>query len=159
MVLTLILAYSIGKQEHGFMTKKYILLGCLLYFIFGIIWMIITITLVFENTKHWHGTTEDNIKYYQLRQFEGKMIRKFIDEENHMRKTLVLEQKENGIFKTKKEVFPFDSSGFHEYVVVGDSLVKKEGDLFATVYREGKKDTIIKFRFKNYKTGEVFPKE
>ena len=95
------------------------------------------------NLQQGFGTTEDNIRYYTLREFEGNILKKFVNCDDHMRKTLILGQKINGISTTKIEVFPFIISDFYEYVEVGDSLVKEEGDLFATVYRGGKKTRLF----------------
>lgn len=149
----------IKMKFNNFFTKKNITRGCFLYFVFATIFMIIATTFILEKAEEWAGTIQDDIRYYTLRRFNGSILKKFINREDHMRKTLVLEQRENGISTLQNEVFPFDDSGFYDYVAVGDSLVKNEGDLFATVYREGAKDTVIHFKFKNYETGEVFPKE
>jgi len=157
--LALILELQIGKQEHRFMIRKKIKLGKFLAFIIWGIFITIMVNQVLKKAEEWAGTIEDDIRYYSLREFEGKVTRKFINREDHMRKTLILKQRKKGISTIQNEVFPFIIPDFYEYVVVGDSLVKKEGDLFATVYRGGEKDTVIYFKFKNYETGEVFPKE
>lgn len=141
------------------MIKKKTLKGWLLFIFLAGVFMTIMVNIVLEKTKHWVGTVDDTINSYEIREYDGKVVKKFIDKKEHNDKTLILLQKENGILSRKKQIFRFDISGFYEYVAVGDSLVKKEGDLFATVYREGEKDTVIYFKFKNYETGEVFPKE
>ena len=130
-----------------------------MYLILGMVSIGISAIIILSKADEFLGTFDDVLNFGKQRSFRGRVVKKFIHKEEHMDKTLVLEQRKNGISAKTNEVFPFDHSGFYDYVELGDSLVKKEGDLFATVYREGAKDTVIYFKFKNYETGEVFPKE
>ena len=66
-----------------------------------------------------------------LLSFEGQLIEKYIDKENHEYKTCRIRESND----TLTVLLNFDQSGLFEYLNTGDSVSKVRGDSTVTVRR------------------------
>jgi hypothetical protein len=88
---------------------------------------------------------KQGVELYKIKEFKGKVLKKYIDKNNHQNKTLII--KDNG---NEKTVFMnADIGGVFEYISIGDSVSKNKGELFVLVNRK-KIDTIINYKFRCY---------
>lgn len=66
--------------------------------------------------------------------FNGILVNKFIDKDNHLYKTISLLSNN----RTTKILIPQrDISKLYDYLMPGDSLIKKQGSLIVNTYRKG----------------------
>jgi hypothetical protein len=70
--------------------------------------------------------------------YNGIVIKKYIDTENHSHKTIKLLRSGD----TLTRIFTEDISGFYEYVQIGDNISKKEGSYDIKLFT-GREDTIF----------------
>ncbi|MGV8946262.1 MAG: hypothetical protein ACOH1N_07525 [Lutibacter sp.] len=122
------------------LSKSYVIL-----FIF----IIITISyLTYWGIKHIPSQDElckQGVEFYKTKNFTGVVIKKYIDEENHSHKTIIVKENMN-----EKSIFlDADIGGIYEYISIGDSISKNKGELFVLINRK-KNDTIIDFKFRCY---------
>lgn len=84
-----------------------------------------------------------NEKYAKdiLRNIDGVIVDKYLDEKNHMHKTCLIREKDD----TVKFIFDFDKSGLFNFLSIGDSILKPIGDSTVIVKRNR---TIRKFTLK-----------
>jgi hypothetical protein len=65
--------------------------------------------------------------------YEGIIIQKYIDNKNHMNKTLIIRcLNENDVVK----VFNWDKSGLFEFVQQGDMIIKKSNEKYIYIKRD-----------------------
>jgi len=78
----------------------------------------------------------DYQEYFRNREWNGKIVDKYIDKENHAYQTISIET-ENGIFKIQGGIL----SEFNNYelIQIGDSITKTKGQLIANLYKPGGK--------------------
>jgi len=62
------------------------------------------------------------LKKFQRVKFEGKVVKKYIDTKQHNYQMLVIQKKEG----RDSSYYNTDSSGFYEFVEIGDSIIKIE---------------------------------
>ena len=82
-------------------------------------------------------------KMYRNDEYSGIVITKYVDRENHMRKTVEVREE----FSKKTITLDADTGRFFEFVQPNDSIVKNHGELFVTVKRNGVTSK-IDFRFR-----------
>lgn len=119
--------------------KKILIIIVVLFPLFYVIfWGIINIPSQSDLCKQ-------GIELYKGHFFKGIVKEKYIDKENHMNKTVIIKNK-----TFEKTIYlDADIGGVYDYIVVGDSIEKKEGELFVRISRQNK-DTIINFKFNCY---------
>ena len=71
-------------------------------------------------------------EYFKKREWNGKIVDKYLDKENHAYQTISIEN-EKGIFKIQDGVL----SEFNNYelIQIGDSISKNKGELTAKLYK------------------------
>lgn len=71
-------------------------------------------------------------KHFSNREWNGKIVDKYLDKENHAYQTISIEN-ENGIFKIQDGIL----SEFNNYelIEIGDSISKIKGELTANLYK------------------------
>jgi hypothetical protein len=103
-----------------------------------LIWLIVIviIIIIIESTQKpcsYYLEQELQTEYY------GKVIDKYIDMEEHGYKTVVLKRRD----VTFTELYNSDVSGLFEYLMVNDSIVKKQGSNDIYIYRNSSLDTVF----------------
>ena len=88
---------------------------------------------------------KQGVKFYRSKDFQGRVIKKFINEDQRFNKTIIIRRK----YDKKTVLLNADIGGVYDYLTVGDSVVKNYGELFVLVNRNGN-DTIINFKFRCY---------
>mgnify|MGYP005992288091 CR=1 FL=1 len=88
---------------------------------------------------------KQGVELYKIKEFKGKVLKKYIDKNNHQNKTLIVEENSD----EKTVILNADIGGIYEYISIGDSVSKNMGELFVLVNRN-KTDTIINFKFRCY---------
>ena len=68
---------------------------------------------------------------FNREEYSGKVISKFIDQDNHRCRTILLSTK-------KKIVLARDTSQFYSFLLNGDSIIKIKNKDYLTLIREGK---------------------
>lgn len=104
-----------------------------------IIGIIIVFNWFYKNDKYFLIDQSDIINDYKVEQFNGIVINKFIDIENHSFHKIILN--ENG----KERTILFDNEmegGLFDYTKKGDTLIKDSGTLKVNLKRKNL-DTII----------------
>ena len=95
------------------------------------VFLIIIIILVFHQCR-----IKDHKCYAQsyglAENFSGVVLDKFADSTNHNFDAIIIRNNEKDI---KSYLFDGDITSLYETIQIGDSLVKKEGDLSLMVYR------------------------
>jgi hypothetical protein len=118
-----------------------------------ILFLIITVVSVIylydwakDNIPTQADLCKQGVKLYKNYSVQGRVIKKFINKENHNDKTIIIKEKYN---QENILILDADIGGIYDYIVVGDSVVKNNGELFVLVNRNGN-DTIIDFKFRCY---------
>ena len=88
---------------------------------------------------------KQGVELYKAKNFKGIVNKKYIDQENHSKKTIIVKENEN----EKTVILNADIGGVYEYITIGDTLTKNKGELFVSVKRNGL-DTIVNFKFRCY---------
>jgi hypothetical protein len=78
--------------------------------------------------------------------YEGIIVEKYLDEKDHNRHIIVLENTEG----RDRRDFTFQSLGLFNFLEVGDSIVKERQSIDLSIKRE-KLDTVIQLDFGNIK--------
>lgn len=87
----------------------------------------------------------DNVvKSYRQEKFSGVIVDKFIDKEEHMSKKVIVRDK----YGEKVVLFNLEAGGLYDYLIVGDSVIKNDGEIKLRVIRNDI-DTIIEMKFFN----------
>ena len=123
--------------------KKWYLIGILLMIVWSLMYLY---SWVEENKPNQNELCKQGVLLYKNYNLQGVVLNKFINKENHNDKTVIVKEKyglENIL------ILDADIGGVFNYIEVGDSLVKKDGDLFLLINRNGR-DTIIDFKFRCY---------
>ncbi len=111
-----------------------------IYLSLAVILMIVQAIMSFINNGKENQTDTTNIKKgvnFQ-KQYEGIVVRKFYDNNNHAQETVELVLKNEDPFFLAPN--PFDKSGFYEFVKTGDSIIKEDWGYKFRIKR-GKIDT------------------
>jgi len=82
------------------------------------------------------------IRSYSIMEFEGIVINKFIDEDEHLSQKIMLGK--DGV--SKAVVFDIETSGIYDFIEIGDSLMKENESLMIRVIRNDL-DTMLKMSF------------
>lgn len=106
--------------------------------------------LWFINTRHPKNKDffEVNTSYKNER-YSGRTLKKFVDENQHYYHKVVLNS--NG-YNDLSDVIYLDSQiDLFNFIEVGDSLIKKSGEMQVRIIRESENlDTIYQMQFNNY---------
>jgi hypothetical protein len=106
------------------------------------------VIVVLWGIKHIPSQSElckQGVELYSNKNFRGKVLRKFIDKENHNNKTVIIKENES-----EKIIFlDADIGGVYEYISIGDNLMKNKGELFVSINRNNL-DTIFNLKFRCY---------
>jgi len=85
----------------------------------------------------------DNVvKSYRQEKYSGVIINKFIDKDEHMNKKVIVKHK----YGEKVILFNFEAGGLYDYLIVGDSVIKNDGEIKLRVIRNDI-DTTIEMKF------------
>ena len=91
------------------------------------------------------------IKRHKLRPFQGKVIKKYIDENQHYYHKVIF----NNPYKYNNTIHLDHQIDLFNLIKIGDSLIKKSGSLKVRIIRESENlDTIYMMRFKRYHNEE-----
>lgn len=120
-------------KKIGFLILKVLIIpGVMLYII---------VTLIFRpEGDQLQEIRCNNKKRATEEAFEGVIVSKFLDEENHLYKTIEYSNS-NGVFRSY--LFATETSRLYDSVIVGDKVVKQGGSLEVTIQREGKDKVLI----------------
>jgi hypothetical protein len=80
------------------------------------------ITLIFLMDKFFELDHKRFLENYRRAKFEGKVVKKYIDRKQHNYQMLVIQKKEG----RDSTYYDTDSSGFWDFVEIGDSVIKIE---------------------------------
>lgn len=86
------------------------------------------------------------VKSYRDKSFSGIVKNKYIDENDHKWKKIILNNKITG--KDDVVLMNWETGGVFDYVQIGDTLCKKEGSLHILLKRKNL-DTLIEMKFYN----------
>jgi hypothetical protein len=79
-------------------------------------------------------------EYFRNREWNGKIVDKYLDKENHAYPTISIEN-ENGIFKIQDGILS-EFNNF-ELIQIGDSISKTKGELTADLYKTNGETELI----------------
>ena len=125
-----------GNESNTVVVLKTILM---ILVIIGGVW--------FVNTREY--SDEDYfkaVKMYKRNTYEGRVLDKYIDKRYYEYITLM------EYYKIKTTIsMDLEISGLYDYIKVGDSLIKKSGEMQVRIIRESENlDTIYQMQFNNY---------
>ena len=97
---------------------------------------IITILFIFsaysEMSQYINRDECEYQEYFRNRQWNGKIVDKYLDNENHAYKTISIEN-DNGIYKIQDGIL--SELNNYELLEIGDSISKIKGELIAHLYK------------------------
>lgn len=111
--------------------KKAKLIYTLVALSIGIVWF------YFQIKKQ--GTCQDAEKMELNVEYNGIMLKKYIDKSNHLFEIIEIGNKN----RIQKIMLDWDESGMYEFVEIGDSIVKELNTLEVKVFRKNAKTTFI----------------
>ncbi|TKG90728.1 hypothetical protein EYV94_22965 [Puteibacter caeruleilacunae] len=82
------------------------------------------------------------INNYKVKSYDGVIVEKFIDEDNRNLRKIVLQNDH----KRDVQIFGFEVRKTFDFLMIGDTIKKKEGSLFISLSRY-QLDTIIELQF------------
>jgi hypothetical protein len=84
---------------------------------FCVFLILVFLMIKFEDYSH-----KRFLEKYKKEKFEGKILRKYIDRKQHNYQMLVIQKKEG----QDSSSYSNDSSGFWDFIEIGDSIIKIE---------------------------------
>ncbi|MBO0323048.1 hypothetical protein J0X14_12135 [Muricauda sp. CAU 1633] len=75
-------------------------------------------------------------EYFRNREWNGKIVDKYLDEENHLYQTISIKN-DSGIYKIQDGILSDYNN--YELIEIGDSISKTKGELTAKLYKPNKK--------------------
>ena len=99
--------------------------------------LILTMIEPYKRQKNLCRITEE----YRKEPIRGYILNKYLDEDNHMSETVIIQSAYKG--KTKKKDLTLDHTGLYGYISIGDSLYKPSGTLRTLVVRGNEKNYFI----------------
>lgn len=116
----------------------------IIIFIYLVIALAILCYLVSNLIKSSEGHSEAVVEAYRARNFSGLIVDKYIDRKQHSYEKIVINENN----QERVIIFNPEKGGLFNFLEVGDSIIKTEGNLKVLVIREDT-DTIINMRFTN----------
>ena len=98
-----------------------------------------------SNEFNKRNSFEKFMLYYYEREFEGEIIKKFIDKSDHSSEKIILKDSNNEIVI----YLNYESKHIFNKFMKGDSISKKRNSYSIKIIRDGKIDS-IKFNFEGY---------
>jgi hypothetical protein len=107
----------------------------------AVVSIVVLILLIILFNRGDESSADNLTDWYRKMEFEGVVIGKFNDTDNHFNRTLVLRSYQG----LEQEVIDnFDSSGLYNYLMLNDSVSKVKNQLDFLVSRNGS-DTVFTF--------------
>ena len=129
-----IFGLAIGTQDKGLKTK---------YFTMGISLVTGIVIFIFLAFNLVPSIDDNNCSFqreFDYKEWNGVVAQKYLDKPNHMYETLEVHSNSKAL-KIQDFVTDFNSS--YDAINVGDSLSKKRGNNYVTVYRKGIEKKLI----------------
>ncbi|HRW21694.1 MAG TPA: hypothetical protein PLO05_09845 [Bacteroidales bacterium] len=82
------------------------------------------------------------IDAYKKEEFQGTIIKKFIDKNEHSFKKVIITENQD----KRTILFDIETSGIYDYFEIGDSIIKEKGTLEVRIIRHDL-DTILEMKF------------